>query len=180
MGLAFVKKPKFFIPVIGILAAGLVIFSVIRNMNQPAVGSINQAPQPDAIKADPYGQPGNFNGKYITFTYPAHFKKVPSKANGNSLEAVEYHSADSTGKLINVAVLPGTIDSDSGVAYRRQHPELYSPTISQKWTEFTKKDGTEDTFFINHNNLLATVSVTASYNNQSGDGLFIASSLKWR
>jgi hypothetical protein len=39
--------------------------------------------------------------------------------------------------------------------------------------------GTEDTFYIGHNGLLATVSATAPYNNQAGDAVFVASSLKW-
>lgn len=176
----FFKKPKFWVPLVIILVVILATVGIIRNMNQPAVGSISQQPTTDAVKADPYSQPGKYSGKYITFNYPAHYKQVPSKVSGTTLELAEYHVTDATGKLISVAVFPGSVNSDSGVVYRRQHPELYTESSSQKWTEFTKKDGTEDTFFLSHNGNLATVSCTAPYNNQSGDALFVASSLQWK
>jgi hypothetical protein len=152
----------------------------IRNLKAPAVGSIDQTPPSKAEATDPYAQPGTFNGKYVSFKYPAHFKAVPSKLSGSYLEVASFHGVDTTGKQINVGVLHGSFNTESAISFRRQHKELYKENTSNLGLEFTRIDGTEDTFFLEHNGLLASVSATAPYNNQAGDAIFVASGLKWR
>lgn len=156
------------------------IVMIVKNLNAPAEGNIEQTPPSQAEKLDPYAQSGTYKGKYISFNYPPHYKSVPTKLTGSYLEVVSYHTVDVSGKQINIGVAPGNIASDSGVSYRRQHKELYKEDDSRLGVEFSKIDGTEDTFFIEHNGQLATVSATAPYNDQSGDALFVASSLRWK
>ncbi len=177
--LAFIKRPKVFVPVLILLAAAAIIIIVIKSMAAPAVGSIDQTPPAQAEKTDPYAQPGSYKGKYISFNYPPHYKKVPSKLTGTYLEVVDYHASDTTGKQISVGVYPGSLSSDSNVSYRRQQKGLYTENDTQKWIEFIKNDSTEDSFFFEHNGLVASVSATAPYSSHAGDGLFAASSLKW-
>jgi len=174
------KRPKVFIPlaIVILIAAGLIL--TIRSLKAPAVGSIDQSPPTKAEVTDPYAQPGTFSGKYVSFKYPAHYKAVPSKISGSYLEVASYHSVDITGKQINVGVLRSSFDTESAISYRRQHKELYKENSSSLGLEFTKIDGTEDTFFIEHNGLLASVSATAPYYDQAGDAIFVASGLKWR
>jgi hypothetical protein len=115
----------------------------------------------------------------VSFKYPAHYKKVPSKITGSTLEVVSYHSTDSSAKQINVAVYPGNLSGDSSINFRRQNKGVYIESDSQKWIEFTKKDSTEDTFFIENDGKIVTVAFTSPYSDQSGDGIYVASSLKW-
>jgi hypothetical protein len=177
--LSFLRRPKVFIPlVVGLFLISLVILA-IKNLNTPAVGSVSQTPPTQAAKTDPYSSSGSFSGKYVSFQYPAHYKTVPTKLSGGYLEVVEYHTTDISGKQINIGVSPGSVSDNSGVIFRRQHKELYQENDSRGWVEFTKLDGTEETFFISHNSLLASVSLTAPYKDQSGDALFVASSLRW-
>jgi hypothetical protein len=175
----FLKRPKFIIPLVMAILIVAALVSTIRNLNAPAVGSFNQTPPSEGEIIDPYGQTGIYTGEHISFKYPPHYKSVPAKLSGDYIEVVDYHTTDSTGKQINVGVAPGSLASDSGISYRRQHKELYRENDSQLGVEFTKLDGTEDTFYIEHSGLLATVSATAPYNNQAGDAVFVASSLKW-
>lgn len=177
--LSFIKRRKVYIPFLVVLLAVAVLTIVIKNMAAPAVGDIDQTPPARAEKTDPYGQPGSYKGKYVSFNYPAHYKKSLSKLTGTSLEVVDYHATDSTGKTISVSVYRGNTNDDSNIAFRRQHKELYTENDTQKWLEFTKKDGTEDTFFLNHSGLETSVAFTAPYSDTSGDGLYVASSLKW-
>ena len=172
-------KPKIIVPLIIVAAVAAVLLVVVHNMNAPAVGDIDQTASAAPEKIDPYAKPGTYNGKYISFTYPAHYKKIPSKLTGSTLEVIEYHTTDTTGKQISTAVYKGDISQDSSVVYRRQHKELYTENQTQKWVEFDKNDGTEHTFFFEHNGLEASLSATAPFDDQSGDGLFAASSLKW-
>lgn len=178
--LSSIRRPKVYVPVVIILAAAAVLIVVIRNMTAPAIGSIDQMPSAQAEKTDPYAQPGTYHGKYIAFRYPAHYKAVPSKLTGSSLEVVDYHATDTTGKQISVSVYRDSLANDSNISFRRQHKDLYIENDTQKWIEFTKKDSTEDSFFFEHSGLVASVSATAPYANQAGDGLFAASSLQWR
>lgn len=171
---------KILIPLLAlVLAVGLLIW-IIHGLNAPAEGSISQTPPSQAQKADPYAQPGTFNGKYLSFQYPAHFKLINTKITGSYLETVGYSSTDQSGREINVGVYQGSVASDSGVVYRRQHPELYKETDSQLGLEFVKLDGTEDTFFLQHDGLIATVSATAPNANLNGEAYYVASSLQWK
>lgn len=177
--IAFIKRPKISIPLIMAVAVLVLAGAVIHNLKAPSVGSINQTPPAQAERTDPYAQPGTYSGKYVSFRYPAHYKQVPAKLAGTNLEVADYHTTDISGKQISVAVYPGSYGTESGISWRRQHKDIYIETDSQKWIEFTKTDGTEDTFYIEHSGLLASVAMTAPYGDQSGDGLFAASSLKW-
>jgi hypothetical protein len=144
------------------------------------VGTLSQAPQSQAQKVVPYSQPGTYKGKYISFTYPAHYRATASKLTGNYLEIANYTSTDQNFQSISVGVYRGLLSTDGSVNYRQQHPELYSHTTSKLGIEFVKLDGTEDTFFLQHNDLLVTVSVTSTYKNLGTDALFVASGLHWR
>jgi hypothetical protein len=178
--LSFIKKPKIFAPVLIIILVMVLLVAVIRNMSEPAVGSISQTPPAEAEKTDPYAQPGSYQGKYISFQYPAHYKKLQSNLSGSYLEIINLHATDTTGKQISIAVYNSSISNDSNVAFRRHYRDIYTENDSRLGTEFTKSDGTEDTFFIQHNNLLASVSATAPGNSQAGDAYFVASTLKWK
>ena len=174
----FFKTPKVVLAIVLIIMAmgGIVI---AKNLSAPAQGSVAQTPPSQAETIQPYGQPGAFRGKYVAFNFPAHFKPVPTKLSGNYLEVADYHATDESAKQINVGVTPGDINADSGVVYRRQHKELYRETDSKLGVEFTKLDGTEDTFFMGHGGLLASVAATAPYGGLAGEALYVASSLKW-
>ena len=162
--------------IFALLAAAI---AIIKNLTAPAVGSISQTPPAQTQPSDPFAQPGTYTGKYISFKYPPHFKKIPSKITGSILEVADYHSLDLTGKQISVGVYRGSIASSSDIQYRRQNSGIYKENDSQKWVEFTKADGTEDTFFLEHSGLLASVSATAPNGGLGNEALFVASSLKW-
>ena len=177
----FSKKKKSLIAAVllMLLVVALVILS-IRNLKSPAVGSIQQSPTTQAEKTIPFSQPGSYKGKYVSFTYPAHFKAEPTRLTGSYLETADYGSTDQTSKHINVGVSKSSINSDGGVSFRRLRPELYKEISSSRGVEFTKIDGTEDTFFMEHNGLLASVSTTAPSASLNGETTFVSSSLKWR
>lgn len=177
--LAWLKKPKLAIPLLVVTLVIAAVVMAIHNLNSPAQGSINQTPLATADKTNPYAQPGNYKGKYISFSYPARYKKVPSKLTGSYLEVADYHSTDDSSKQISIGVYRGDFSSDSGFIYRQRHKELYKENDSRLGSEFLKLDGTEDTFFIEHNGLLTTISTTAPYGGITGETLFVASSLKW-
>src|SRR6478609_6352004 len=139
--LSIIKRPKVLVPIILLLVAVIIMVLVIKNMTAPAVGSIEQTPAAKAEVVDPYSKTGNFRGKYVSFNYPARFKKVPSKLTGSYVEVVDYHSTDSNGKLISVGILPGSISNSGDIQFRRQQKSVYTENDTQKWVEFTKNDG---------------------------------------
>jgi len=171
---------KILIPLITLVILIVLIVLFIRNLSSPAVGTLSQTPPSQAEKTDPYAKPGNFNSKYLTFQYPAHFKSVPVKITGDYLEITAYSSTDNTSKQINVGVYKGSLSNDSGISYHQQHPELYKEDTSRVGIEFIKLDGTENTFFLAHNGLIAAVSATAAYANLNGEAYYVASSLQWK
>jgi hypothetical protein len=178
--MANIFKRKLTIVVLLILVGGLVIFLVVKGLKAPAQGSLSQTPPSKAEKTVAFSQPGTYKGKYVSFTYPAHYKPAPTKLTGTYLELASYSSTDQTFKEINVGVYSGTISNDSGVSLRRLNKNSYKETTSARGVEFTKADGSEDTFFLEHNGLMASVSTTGPDAVSSGETLYIASSLHWR
>lgn len=173
------RKPRVWVPLLTCaLAAGLVIL-VVHNMSSPAEGSIDQTPPSQAETAAPYSQPGRYKGKYVSFAYPAHFKISPSKPGAQDLETVFLSSTDVSGRHIAVEVRKGSLADDSDALYRQRSPSLYQQTSSRLGLEFTKKDGTDDTFFIAHGDMVASISASAPSNILNGEAQFVASSLKW-
>jgi len=164
--------------VILLVIAGAVLF--VRTLDSPVLGSVNQTPPSQAVKVDPYSQPGTYKGKYITFTYPEHYKSSPTSLSGSYLEVAAYSYTAGTYKQLSVGVQPGSLSSDGSIAYRQQHPELYRETTSPLGIEFVNKAGTEDTFYIAHNGLIASVSVTAPGADLDNDALYVAGGLRWR
>ncbi|HXY18003.1 MAG TPA: hypothetical protein VEH48_01105 [Candidatus Nitrosopolaris sp.] len=173
-------KSKYAIPgVILLVIVGLIVL-VVRSLSAPAVGSVSQTPPSQSQPTVPYNQPGTYKGQYVSFSYPAHYRPTPTGLSGSYLETVVYSSTDQSQKKIDVGISKGSPSTDGSVIYRQQHPELYRENTSAIWLEFIKLDGTEDTFFLQHGNLEASVSVSSPYGDLGSDALYVASSLRWR
>jgi hypothetical protein len=162
--LSFIKRPKAIVPLVIIGLLALAVVMAVKNLNAPAEGTISQTPASQAEKIAPYSQPGAYKGRYVSFTYPAHYKISPSKLSGSYLEAASLGATDISGK----------------VSFRRKYPNLYHETSSKIGLEFRRTDSTEDTFFISHNGMIASVSATTPGASQDNDALFVASSLQWK
>ncbi len=167
-----------------VLITAVIIIVVIRNMSAPAVGSLNQTPPAKQEIVDPYKEPATYSGKSISFTYPAHYKIAPVKAGAGYQDAVNYISIDHTNKQISVSVSKDSLGNSSGVSFRKAHPELYVEARTRyglSFTSTTKAAEAESTSFIQHGELLASVSLTGpSGTDLTGDTSTILSSLQWR
>lgn len=177
------KKTKSLI-IVGLIVLLIVgvLYQVVRTLNAPAQGSINQTPPDKAENIDPYAQPATYNGRYISFTYPAHYKKIPSAITGGYLEVFSLHSTDQRGRNITVGVQKGSLADSSAVAYRRAHPELYTEEPRTRTAvTFTTKSTPEMVSFLQHNDLLANVSITSQSDpNLSEDLQTILNSFAWK
>jgi hypothetical protein len=124
-GLAALRKKKVLLPLIGLLLfVGLVILA-IHNLNAPAVGTINQKPPSKSDAEDPYANPGKYSGKYISFTYPARYRKVNTQLSGSYLEVAGFYATNQSSKQISVGVLKEDIKEDSGIRLRRLQTDKY-------------------------------------------------------
>ncbi len=179
----FGRKSKILLSVgLVLLAVVVPIYMTVKNLNAPAQGSINQTPPDKTERLDPYAQPAVYRGKYISFTYPAHYKKVPSALTGSYLEVFSLYATDQTGKQIIVGVQKGGLSDNSGISYRRAHPELYieEPRTRAAIT-FTSKTLPEKVSFLEHAGLLANVSITSQGDPDLDQDLqTVLSSFSWK
>ncbi len=183
MRVSIPRQPKFW--------AGLLIFLVfmgalvlgVKNLNKPAQGTINQTPPAKAEAQDPYANPSKYKGKYISFTYPAHYKTVPSQLSGPILEVARFHSTDQSSKQISVEVLDENIKDDSGIKLRRSQPGTYQeePRTASGIVIFNSTaSGAERTAFVPHQDKVATISITSPPGwDLTEDMQTIISSLRW-
>jgi hypothetical protein len=159
-------KPKIITPLLAVVVLVILVALFIKNMNGPSVGSIAYTnSSQSAIKPTTANVPKKYDGKYINFTYPEHYKIVPSPPlNGGYVEIVSLESTDHTGKDISIGVIKETLSNDSGINYRKGHPELYRQTeFSPNKVVFAGIGSTaEQTGFIAHNGFVATVSIVAN------------------
>jgi hypothetical protein len=170
--------------VIIVLLIGAAV-ATIRNLNAPAEGTINQVTNvADAEKTDPYANPSNYSGKYITFTYPAHYKKIPSQKSTNYLEVVNFYGTSQTSKQISVGVLKENLADDSGYNLRKKETNIYiqEPRNKTGVVVFSSTtNGSERTAFAPHQDKVATISITAPPGwDLTEDLATVLNSLKWK
>lgn len=172
------KKSLIIIAVIA-LAVGAIVL-ITKNLSAPAIGSVVQTPSSKPEVVNLSAQPGKYNGKYISFPYPAHYQLTPAVLSGSYLEVANYHFIGAVSRQMNVGVYKGDLYTDGSVDYRQKHPDLYRKNTSSLGIEFSKLDGSEDTFFLSHNDLLTSISEIGPTAKTDNDALFVASSLHWK
>jgi hypothetical protein len=184
-----VKKPnirrrlKFIVPISVLFLASTAIAIFIKNMNGPAQGAVaynisNQDSAKPSITS-----PHNYDGKYISFTYPTNYKIVPSTRSSGYLENISLTDTDHSGKYITVGILKETLANDSGVNYRKNHPDLYKPiyNINDKIIFTGTAESAEMTGFYSHGSYVATLSATANGKRDLTDDFnTISNSLEWK
>jgi hypothetical protein len=177
------RRLKLGLLILGILTLGSVVVLVIKNMNGPAQGTVAyQNPNQPAIKPT-QTTPSKYDGKFISFNYPTHYKIVPSQKSAGYLEVISLNSTDHSGKYVSVGILRETLTNDSGLNHRKAHPELYKLTSStpNKVVFVGTGNEAEQTGFVAHNGLVATVSLTAiSHKDLNEDFNIIVNSLHWK
>jgi uncharacterized protein (UPF0333 family) len=155
----------------------------IKSMNGPAEGTITYASSKQSIQKPTQTAAHKYDGKYISFTYPAHYKVVPSQQSSGNLEIVSLDNTDHTGKYISIGVLKEVLTNDSGVNYRKLHPDLYKQLTSapDKIVFIGTAQAAEQTGFLAHNGYVVTISVTANGNRDlTEDFNTIANNLNWK
>jgi hypothetical protein len=177
------KSTKLIIPVLILLVITGAIAIFIKNMNGPAEGEISQV-QPTSVNIKPgLGSSGKYDGRYISFTYPANYQTTPAQKSGGFLEVVALNNTNHSGKYISVGVVKESLQNDSGVNYRIGHPELYKKIVSTPDSVAFKgtSQSAEQTGFIAHNGLVTSISLTAiGTKDLNTDYETIARSLKWK
>jgi hypothetical protein len=169
---------------LGIMVLIIVVIALfVKSMNGPAQGSIAYTPRAQTAIKRTSSSPKIIDGKYIRFAYPEHYKVVPSQQSSGYLEVVSLDNTDHSGKYISVGVLKEALVSDTGINYRKMHPDLYKQisAASDRVVYQGKSAAAEQTGFFAHGNNVATVSLSANGSRDlSADFDTIANSLGWK
>lgn len=175
---------KIIVPIVGLLVLIGAVALAVHNLNAPAEGSITQTPPSKAEVTDPYANPGTYNGKYVSFTYPAHYKKVPSQITGSYLEVIDFYATDQTSKQIAIGILKESLSDDSGIAFRKMHPDVYQlePRTRSGAVIYTSTaNGSERTAYLQHQDKVITISITSPPGlDLTADSETILNSLQWK
>jgi hypothetical protein len=176
------KKIKIILPVlaIAVIIGALALF--IKNMNGPAEGTVAYQSSQAPIKLS-QTTPHKFDGQYTSFSYPAHFDVTASQKTNGILDMVTLYSNDHTQIQMAYEVMQESLANDSGFNYRKGHPDLYKQQTDQHGNLIFIKNqnGSEYTGFVVHNNLVASISLSSTFNKDlSGDYNAIANSLQWK
>jgi hypothetical protein len=136
---------------------------------------------PSAKKAQ--GNTGIYEGKYISFAYPAGFEKIDNPKNTGYLEVVNYYSTDHSNTHLAVALVRESLANDSGYNLRENHPETYKKVLASPTdVVFTKSTGgKEQTEYITHNGMVVSISMTLpGTKDLSKDFAVVSNSLQWQ
>jgi hypothetical protein len=177
------KKLKYLLPLLILLVLGVFTALFIKNMNGPAQGSVAYTSASQNAVNPSSATSAKYDGPQISFTYPQHYKIVPSQQSKGYLDVISLNNTDHSGKYISIGVLKDSLANNSGINYRKIHPELYKQIESS--SEKVVFDGlsgkSERTGFIAHNGLVSTISITANGNRDlTQDFDTIANSLQWK
>jgi hypothetical protein len=177
------KKLKYILPLFILLVLGVFIALFIKNMNGPAQGSVAYTASSQSNIKPTTTSSKKYDGQQISFTYPQHYKIVPSQQSKGYLDIISLNNTDHSGKYISIGVLKESLANDSGTNYRKLHPELYKQiATSGDKVVFEGLNGkSERTGFIAHNGLVSTISITANGNRDlTQDFDTIVNSLQWK
>jgi hypothetical protein len=176
------RRLKLFLPVLITLIIIGAAALFIKNINGPAEGTIAYQSSEPTIKPS-QNTPHKFNGQYTTFTYPNYFSVINSQKTSGILDIATLYSNDHTQKQLAYKVLQESLNNDSGLNYRKIHPDLYKEQKDQYGNLLFIKiqNGSEYTGFIVHNNLVASVSLSSTLNKDlSADYNTIVKNLEWK
>ena len=177
------RRRKLLKPLVVLMAVILILSLVIHNLKSPAIGTINQTPPDKAETQDPYATPMKLTGEYISYSVPAHYRKVASTTTGSYLQVDAFYATDQSQKQISVGVSKEDLNTDTGFSLRKQHPATYTQepmTRSGAYIFDSSADGAEKTAFVSHGAYVASISLTAPAGwDLSQDLQTILSGLKW-
>jgi hypothetical protein len=178
------QKTKIIWLVLGFLLIVALIFITIRDLTSPAIGSVSQ--MPPASRSDlpiTEASKGHYTGKYVSFAYPAGYKKITATRTGNYLEVFNLYSAAHGHNEINVGVVRQTLGDISGIAFRRDHPQIYNLErhTRDRYIFVSHQNGFERAAFISHGDLTATIVVISpSGEDLTADSTTVINSLSWK
>jgi hypothetical protein len=176
------KKILLFVALPLLIISGLIIFTV-KALNSPAEGVIASTNTYDSFTKKSDDLPKKFSDKFISFTYPSKYSVNQSQKETVFIDTVDLFSTDHTSKHIAIGIFKGSLENESGVNYRKGHPELYKLVSSTSNYYVFKKsaNGSEYTGFIQHDEKIISISVTTPFNKElSKDYQTIANSLQWK
>lgn len=176
--LSFFKKKKYLLPIIVVLVFLALFIIGIKNLNSPAQGTVTQNNLDNVAKIA--SGPQQYSDTYITFTYPGSYSISPTDKQNSYLDIVNLVSKARRDQYAAISVVKENIDSDSGVNYRRLHPEMYkSVSSSSNQLIFVKDDQTEYTGYLQKGNYTVTISFTSvAASDMSADYQVVANSIK--
>jgi hypothetical protein len=177
------RRWKFIAAVVILLLIIAPVAVFIKNMNGPAQGAVAYTSPSQPANEPASSQPKNYDGKFISITYPDHYKIVPSQQSNGYKETISLTDTDHSGKYITIGVLKESLNNDSGISYRRSHPELYKIIASgaDKAIFSGTSSAAEMTGFIAHEGYVATISITANgQRDLTEDFNTLSNSLTWK
>jgi len=180
--LRIIKNPRVYIPLLVVAVVVATGILAARNLNAPAEGTITNAGSEQSVTHDITQPEKTYSGKYIGFRYPALYEEIPAAKSTGYLDSVKLVISRGHNKYASIGLLKENISNDSGVNYRKLHPEIYSLLKdTPSYVLFSKKDGTEYTGFIAHGDSVLTVSFTSVATAElKSDYETIIRSLEWR
>jgi hypothetical protein len=157
------KRPKVLFPLITALLIITALVMAIRTLNSPAEGTVTTQVA-DTAAGQPKSQPAykTYSDAIVTFNYPGIYSAAAGQKSTGYLDSIELRKTQQRTEFANIGVYPGTLANESGISYRRGHPELYKPVTTGDGTiVYSKNDSTEYTGFLQKGNDIVTISFTA-------------------
>jgi hypothetical protein len=182
--LSKLRRPKVFLPLLISLLIAVILVMAVRNLNSPAEGTVT-TPLGDTSQSNLKNVPTTqtYSDELITFKYPSVYSvQDSSTTNKPYLDTITLASKSPRDKFIAISVAKEELASDSGLNYRKQHPDLYKVESSEPDSVvFSKQDGMEYTGYIAHGlNVIAVSFTSVSKADFSNGYKQIADSLSWQ
>jgi hypothetical protein len=175
------KRPKTLAAVIIVLlfiGAGVM---TVRNLNSPAEGIISNPSDQASKSARQQPDSRTYKDAYLSFDYPSAYVSRLVDHDTSYLDRVNLVAGHPKNRFAAIALARQNIANDSGVSYRRSHPELYKNVLSlPQELVFSKLDQMEYTGFLVHGDEVLSISLTSvAPEDLSADYNKMVNSLRW-
>ncbi len=178
------RRKKLPLALSAVATFSLAIIFLVHSFNSPAVGTINSVLSSRTENSPMAQKPSEqYDGKYVSFSYPAQYKPAESNLSGNFLEVYRLYDNGLSSRSITVGVMRETLENDSGLNFRRNHPDIYQSQTSPAGSAIfvSHQNGFERTVYISHGGLVLSLSaLDPAGRDMSGVEEDIINSLKWK
>lgn len=157
------RRPKVLFPLVTAIIIIAAIVLAVRTLNSPVEGTVTTQVS-DTTAGQPKDRPAykTYSDQFVSFNYPSKYNAEAGQKSSGYIDTINLGKVSQRTEFAAIGIYKGELANESGINYRRGHPELYKLVPTSGGTVlYAKNDSTEYTGFLQKGEDVVTISFTS-------------------